>query len=192
MAETAVQLIFENLQTAYRQGNNLTARANMLKASHYAGIAFTRAYVGYVHALAHAVGGLYHTPHGLANSVILPYVLTYYGAAAHKKLARLADLTGIAEDCDTIEAKAERFIEEIRRMNDAMNIPTHLSEIREEDVPLLIDHAIKEANPLYPVPKILGKKDIEFLLRRVGNYPIAEQKYYDSKESVPCLQFMNS
>ena len=192
MAETAVQLIFENLQTAYRQGNNLTARANMLKASHYAGIAFTRAYVGYVHALAHAVGGLYHTPHGLANSVILPYVLSYYGSAAHKKLARLADLTGITENSDTTEAKAERFIEEIRRMNRAMNIPAHLSEIREEDIPLLTDHAVREANPLYPVPRILGKKDMEFLLRQIGNHPISEQKYYDIKESMPCLQFMNS
>lgn len=84
IAEKAIIMIFENLEIAYLDGSNLKARENMLKASHYAGIAFTRAYVGYVHALAHAVGGMYHIPHGLANSIILPYILEYYGKSIKK------------------------------------------------------------------------------------------------------------
>lgn len=95
-SEKAVKLIFENLYEAYTNGNNLAARENMLKASYYARIAFTRAYAGYVHAIAHPLGGFYGIPHGLANAVILPYVLAYYGESAHRSLAELADLTGTA------------------------------------------------------------------------------------------------
>ncbi|NLJ46031.1 MAG: iron-containing alcohol dehydrogenase, partial [Treponema sp.] len=90
MAEEAVRLIFANLETAYKDGGNLAARTAMLRASFCAGTAFTRAYVGYVHAIAHQLGGLYGTPHGLANAVILPYVLDFYGDAAAAPLARLA------------------------------------------------------------------------------------------------------
>ena len=90
----AVPLIFQNLEPAYRDGANLKARENMLQASYDAGIAFTRAYVGYAHGIAHAIGGLYHVPHGLACAIILPHVLAFYGTAAHKRLAGLADITG--------------------------------------------------------------------------------------------------
>lgn len=77
-AKKAVRLIHENLDTAYQEGNQMDARMNMLRASHYAGVAFTRAYVGYVHALAHAVGGLYGLGHGWVIAIILPYVLEFY------------------------------------------------------------------------------------------------------------------
>ena len=114
-SEKAVKLIFENLYEAYTNGNNLAARENMLKASYYAGIAFTRAYVGYVHAIAHPLGGFYGIPHGLANAVILPYVLAYYGESAHRSLAELTYLIGISEPSDTVEKKAHRFIQAIER-----------------------------------------------------------------------------
>ena len=83
-AEEATKLIHDNLEKAYNNGKDIEARNNMLKASFYAGSAFTRAFVGYVHAIAHNLGGLYNTPHGLANAVILPYVLDWYGPAASK------------------------------------------------------------------------------------------------------------
>ncbi|MEG2770536.1 MAG: iron-containing alcohol dehydrogenase, partial [Oscillospiraceae bacterium] len=76
-------------------GKNISARENMQTASFYAGRAFTRAYVGYVHAIAHSLGGLYGTPHGLANAIILPHVLEYYGETVHDSLANLADVVGI-------------------------------------------------------------------------------------------------
>lgn len=153
-------LIFENLYEAYSNGTNIDARKNMQKASYLAGIAFTRAYVGYVHAIAHTLGGFYSVPHGLANAIILPYVLDYYGESAHKSLAELADLVGVAEKADTDEEKAMKFITAIKKLNEKMNIPSKESGIAEADIPIMVERALKEANPLYPVPKILLRKDL--------------------------------
>ena len=88
-AKKAVRLIGANLLTAYREPANKAARMNMLTGSYEAGIAFTNAYVGYVHAIAHGIGGLYHVPHGEANAVLLPKVLAAYGSAVYEPLARL-------------------------------------------------------------------------------------------------------
>ena len=122
-AEDAVVLIHTNLEKAYNNGKDMEARNNMLKASFYAGNAFTRAFVGYVHAIAHNLGGMYNTPHGLANATILPYVLEWYGASIYKPLASLSDLIGLSKDNMSLEDKAKAYINEIRRMNQAMNIP---------------------------------------------------------------------
>lgn len=160
-AEQAVKLIFENLEKAYADGNDLTARANMQKASYYAGVAFTRAYVGYVHALAHALGGFYGTPHGLANSVLLPVVLEYYGESAYKPLARLADITGLSRSGDDDRAKATRFIQRIKDMNSAMQIPCNIEGINADDIPAMAERAAQEANPLYPVPRLFDEEDLK-------------------------------
>ena len=160
-AEKAVKLIFDNLETAYRHGDDLTARANMQKASYFAGVAFTRAYVGYVHALAHALGGFYGTPHGLANSVLLPVVLEFYGESAHKPLARLADITGVCKDGDDDAAKAAKFIARIKVMNFDMDIPATIDGIRPEDIPEMAKRAAAEGNPLYPVPRLMGADELE-------------------------------
>ena len=164
-AEEATILIHKNLEKAYNNGKDMEARNNMLKASFLAGNAFTRAFVGYVHAIAHNLGGLYGTPHGLANAVILPYVLEWYGKSAHKKLAKLADLIGITNDNMSLEEKAKAFIKEIRRMNNAMNIPEKFDFIKEEDIPTLVSRALKEGNPGYPVPKIMNAKECEKVIR---------------------------
>ncbi|MBD7908433.1 iron-containing alcohol dehydrogenase [Sporosarcina gallistercoris] len=159
----ATKLIFENLFEAYEDGNNIKARAKMQRASFLAGRAFTRAYVGYIHAIAHTLGGFYNVPHGLANAVIMPYVLEYYGEAVHKPLAELADLTGITDSTDSDEVKCKKFIEAIREMNEKMDIPETISSIKISDIPLMVERAYKEANPLYPVPRILNKKELETL-----------------------------
>lgn len=164
-AEKAVKLIFENLETAYNDGKNLEARNNMLLGSFCAGVAFTRAYVGYVHSIAHQLGGLYGVPHGLANAVILPYVLEYYGEKAHKSLARLADIAGVGKDLKTDKEKAEAFIAEIRAMERRMDIPEKFEQIKEEDIPTIVERALKEGNPLYPVPKIMSPEDCEKVVR---------------------------
>ena len=164
-AEDATKLIHDNLEKAYNGGKNLEARNNMLIASFYAGSAFTRAFVGYVHAIAHNLGGMYNTPHGLANAVILPYVLEWYGEAAYKQLAKLADIIGITTSEMSVEEKGKAFIAEIRRMNKAMNIPEKFDFIKEEDIPTLVERALKEGNPGYPVPKIMNKKDCENVIR---------------------------
>lgn len=156
LSRKAVRLIFDNILTAYSAGANIAARENMLKASYYAGNAFTRAYIGYVHALAHALGGLYGIPHGLANAIVLPYVLEYYGSAVYKPLAELSDCAGISFPSDTREQKAKKFISVIRKMNQGMNIPDKIENIKRTDIPLLAKRAAKEANPFYPVPR-MGK-----------------------------------
>lgn len=159
-AEKAVKLIFDNLLKAYEHGDDIEARRNMQRASYYAGVAFTRAYVGYVHALAHALGGFYGTPHGLANSVLLPVVLEYYGESAHKPLARLAEITGICTDKDDDAAKATKFIDKIKEMNALMDIPSNIDGIKPEDVPEMAKRAAAEGNPLYPVPRLLGEDEL--------------------------------
>ena len=164
-AEEATKLIHENLEKAYNNGKDMEARNNMLKASYLAGNAFTRAFVGYVHAIAHNLGGLYGTPHGLANAVILPYVLDWYGSAAYPRLAKLADIIGITNENMSAEEKGKAFIEEIRRMNKAMNIPEKFDFIKEEDIPTLVSRALKEGNPGYPVPKIMDAKECENVVR---------------------------
>lgn len=166
-AQEAVKLIFENLYEAYSNGTNLAARANMQKASFYAGIAFTRAYVGNVHAIAHTLGGFYQIPHGLANAIILPYVLKYYGATAYKPLAELADGAGIALIGDTVEQKALKFIREIKKLNESMEIPKKVSGIMDSDIPIMAKRALAESNPLYPVPKIMSETDMLNMYNRI-------------------------
>lgn len=152
----ATKLIFENLEAVYNDGSDLKKRKNMQWASFYAGEAFTRAYVGYVHAIAHSLGGRYGIPHGLANAVILPHVLDYYGESVYKPLAELANAVGIKGATDEVKAKA--FIQEIKDMNARMNIPTQLKGIKAEDIPEMVEHAYAESHPAYPVPKFMDKK----------------------------------
>jgi len=162
MAIKAVKLIFDNLKKAYDNGADLEARANMQKAAYYAGVAFTRAYVGNVHAIAHTLGGFYGMPHGLANAIILPIMLDEYGEKAYKKLAQLADVVGI-EGKDDAE-KAQKFIQAIKDLNAAMEIPKYVENtIKDEDIPLLAKRAEAEANPLYPCPKLYNVKEFERL-----------------------------
>lgn len=163
-AEKATKLIFENIERAYKNGKDYEARENMLKGSYWAGCAFTRAYVGYVHAIAHNLGGLYGTPHGLANAVILPYVLEWYGSCIYPQLARLADCAGISGSSEA--DKAVKFIEAVKKLNADMDIPSTFNMIKEEDLPTLITRALKEGNPGYPVPKIMDYKDMESVIRR--------------------------
>jgi alcohol dehydrogenase len=156
----AVKLIFDNIYEAYSNGTNITARKNMQKASFLAGLAFTRAYVGYVHAVAHTLGGFYSLPHGLANAVILPYILEYFGSSAHKPLAELADIALITSSKDTDSQKAAKFIKAIKNLNKSMNIPEKISGIVESDIPIMAKRALSEGNPLYPVPQIMSMEEM--------------------------------
>ena len=162
-ATRAVQLILQNIENAYKNGHDETARRNMLIASNLAGGAFSRSYVGYVHAVAHSLGGAYNIPHGLANSVLLPIVLRRYGSKAWKKLAVLSIAGGIAHSTDSDQVAAEKFIAEICRLNSAMGIPEKLNGIKDEDIPELARRADKEGNPLYPVPVLWNAKELEQL-----------------------------
>lgn len=170
LALEATRLVFENVELAYNDGNNHTARENMLHAAYKAGIAFSKSYVGYIHALAHSLGGKYGTPHGLANAVLMPYVLEGYGKRVYRKLHQLAVAAGIATKDETSESGAVKFINAIKKLNANMNIPNKLSGIRKEDIPSLAKHAEKEANPLYPVPVLMTKGELESFYYKVADW----------------------
>ncbi len=164
----ATSLIFTYIERAYANGHDREARAKMLEAAYDAGIAFSKSYVGYIHAIAHSLGGQYNIPHGLANSVLMPIVLEDYGKAAHKKLHRLGIAAGVADEKDTDAEGARKFIAAVRELNRRMNIPEKLRGIREEDIPTMAHHADREANPLYPVPVTMDAKQLEKYYRMVA------------------------
>lgn len=157
----AIKLIFENIDIAYEHGDNIQARRNMLHASFYAGCAFTKSYVGYVHAVAHSLGGQYNVPHGLANAILLPLVLREYGSCIDKKLHRLAIAAGLADKNTPDHEAAELFIRAIEDMKERLGIVNIVKEIQETDILKLAHYADKEANPLYPVPKLMDASELE-------------------------------
>ncbi|MDO5345868.1 MAG: iron-containing alcohol dehydrogenase [Lachnospiraceae bacterium] len=170
-ALTAVSLIFENLSRAYHDGNDLEARKNMLHAAYLAGSAFTVSYVGYVHAVAHSLGGRYGTPHGLANAILLPYVLEAYGPSAHKKLHELAKAAGLCDGSESHEEGAKRFIQAVQDMKQEYHLEDSSIRVAARDIPRLSYFASKEANPLYPVPKLMNRKELEQFY-----YPFAQAR----------------
>lgn len=165
LAIRAVALIHGNLLTAFHDGTDLTARQNMQKAAFYAGRAFTRGCVGYVHAIGHTLGGLYGVPHGLAMAVLLPHVMRAYGEAVHGRLARLAEACGMEGQNDA--EKAERFLTWVEEANREMGLPEAFDMIRPEDVEQMIDWAMKEANSLYPVPVIWGREEFRAFIGKI-------------------------
>ncbi len=165
LAKEAVKLIHDNLLTAVEDGSNLEARQNMQRGAFYAGRAFTRGCVGYVHAVGHTLGGLYGVPHGLAMSVLLPHVMRQFGQSAHQRLAELADVCGIGGVNEA--EKANNFIRWIEQTNEKMGLPNGFDCIKDADIPQMIAWAKKEANPLYPVPVIWGDEDFRTLIKTI-------------------------
>lgn len=161
LSRKAVKLIYDNLYKAYQDGSNLKARWSMQRAAFYAGRAFTRGCVGYVHAIGHTLGGLYGTPHGLAMGILLPHVMREYGPAAYDRLAELCDVCGIRPKKDSKKAKAEAFIAWMEEMKVKMDIPLYPPVIKDEDIDQIVDWAYKEGNPLYPTPVTWSKNDFK-------------------------------
>ncbi len=166
MALAALGLIFENLRTACRDGANLQAREGMSLAATYAGFAFTRANVGYVHAIAHQFGGKYHTPHGLANAIMLPHVLRFSAPAITDRLAKLAVRAKVGKEGEPARALAEKFMDAVEQLNRDLGIPTHLEALKEGDIPALARAACSEAQG-YPVPRYMTQKQCEDIIRKV-------------------------
>ncbi len=169
LALEATRLVFENVERAYEDGHDHAARESMLRAAYKAGLAFSKSYVGYIHAVAHSLGGRYGTPHGLANAVIMPYVLETYGRCIYKKLYRLGIAAGVCAEEDTYEAGAKKFIGAVKELNAKMNIPRTLTGIRNEDIPEMARHAEREANPLYPVPKLMTAGELEEIYHKISD-----------------------
>ena len=166
-AKIAVRLIIGNIERAYKDGNDMEARAAMLRASYLAGCSFTRSYVGYVHAVAHSLGGKYNIPHGYANAVILPTVLDSYRPGIDKKLWKLAIAANLADELTPVKAGADAFMDKIKSLNKEFGIPSVIPEIKDEDITQLSKYADKEANPLYPVPKLMNAKELSVFYNKL-------------------------
>ena len=165
----AVRAIFANIEKVYANGNDIEARQAMLDASYKAGFSFTRTGVGNIHAIAHTLGGLYNTPHGLANAVILPRVLDDYGKKVHRKLARLAICAGLVPS-DGVQSdmeKARIFIDAVYAMNRRMGIPAEFDFIKDEDIPQMAKWAAAESNPIYPVPVVFNRKRFRSVIQTI-------------------------
>ncbi len=156
----ATKMIFENLPIAYNDGKNIEARSNMLHASYLAGVAFTVSYVGYIHSIAHSLGGKYNVPHGEANAIIMPYVLKKYGKCVYKKLWELGVYANLFDKTTPIEVGAKIFIEKIEELNAQMGIGRTIDIIDTNDIESLAKTAEKEGNPLYPVPKLFTANEL--------------------------------
>jgi len=167
LAESAARTIFSTLEYSASNPADTAARAAMQQAAFQAGRAFTRAYIGYAHAIAHALGGTYRLPHGLACAVSLPAVLEGYGSAARRPLERLAESAGFP-------ASADCFISELRALNERLGLPSSLSCIRSEDIESLSQTALREANPAYPVPRIFDHADMKEVLRKIAGNQISK------------------
>ena len=167
LARAATANILDTLPLAYADGKNLVARERMAIASCMAGLAFTRAGVGYVHAIAHQLGGLYHVPHGLANAIVMPLVLDFSKPDCAHRLADLARVAGVVPAGSGDAAAADAFIARIRQMNAAMNIPDRVKELRREDFAKIIDRAFAEAHGTYGVPRYLMRDEAMVLLEKL-------------------------
>ena len=174
MALSAVGMIFENLPRVWTDGNDVAAREKMALASTYAGLAFTRANVGNVHAIAHQFGGKYHTPHGMANAIMLPHVLRFSGEAISGRLAELAQAAHLNGQNEGKAELAQKFIEAIEALSRKLEIPRKLDALREQDIPALAQAACREADFNYPVPRVMSQQDCEALLRTVLPQPADE------------------
>ncbi len=156
-----VRLVFGNLEKACKNGNDMKARRNMMRASYLGGCAFTVSYVGYCHAVSHSLSAAYNVPHGQTCAILFPYVLEAYGPAIYpqlKALAVAARLCGLDAD-ETYAAKL--FIKAVKELNRKIGIGTVIPEIREEDIPTLARHAAQEGNPVYPVPILFDAKQLK-------------------------------
>ncbi len=157
-AKDAVKTILKHIYPAFL--GNYESIKELQLASYKAGVAFTRSYVGNVHAIAHQLGGFYDVPHGYANAVILPHILRFYGEKVYKKLATLAHHAEIIHKKTSTKDAAYTLIEVIESLNEKMNIPkTFKGIIQNDDIVTLAKRAHDEANPLYPVPVIMTYND---------------------------------
>jgi alcohol dehydrogenase len=164
LAVEATQLIMANLVTAVTEGSNVEARQAMTRASNLAGMAFTQVGVGYVHAIAHNFGAIYHTPHGLANAIVMPYVLDYSKSKCADRLADLAKACNIGPVDGSDDQLADAFINRIREMKQQFDIPEKLQALQQKDISQIASAALKEACFTYAVPRYMDKATCEGLI----------------------------
>ena len=154
-AQKAIELISNNLRDAVKDGNNIEARDMMAYAEYLAGMAFNSASLGYVHAIAHQLGGFYNLPHGVCNAILLPEVQVFNSQVSKNKLRDIAKFMGVDTSNMNEEEGAKACIKAIRKLSKDIDIPLGLRElgVKEEDFDILADNALKDACGLTnPIP----------------------------------------
>ncbi len=162
----AIELISLNLRQAVADGNDMNARENMAYAQFLAGMAFNNASLGFVHAMAHQLGGFYDLPHGVCNAVLLPHVQTFNAAICAERLAVVAQAMGIDIQGLSAEQGAEAAIVAIRALARDVQIPAGLGDLgaKLEDIPILAANALKDACGLTN-PRAADQRQIEEIFR---------------------------
>ena len=146
----AMKLIAENLRNAVYNGQDIEARENMANASVLSGFAFNNGGLGYVHAMAHQLGGFYDMPHGIANAILLPYVEKFNLGAKLERFAKIAEIFGVNTEGMSTREAAESSLEAIKQLAQDVGIPTSLSEskfdIKEKDFEEMAKYALEDGN----------------------------------------------
>jgi alcohol dehydrogenase class IV len=162
----ATRMIFENLPKAFADGSNLEAREALAVASYKAGLAFTKASLGYVHAISHQLGAYYGVPHGLGNAILLPHVVEFSLPSIKPKLARLAIETGIGSKDEGESILAQKVVDYLFDLNKQLGLPATVAELKAEDIKKITRGALTEAHLNYPVPRHMSSKDCQELLQK--------------------------
>jgi alcohol dehydrogenase len=147
VAIKAIELIQAHLRTAVAHGEDIEAREQMAYAQFMAGMAFNNASLGYVHAMAHQLGGFYDLPHGVCNAILLPHVQRYNAQVCPERLRDVAKAMGVNVEGMSAEQGADAAIEAIVQLAKDVGIPTGIRELgaKLEDIPTLADNALKDA-----------------------------------------------
>ncbi len=165
----AINLICSNVEKAYKTPDDLEAREALLVGSFYAGMAFTRAYVGYVHAFSHNIGGKYGVAHGLGNAVILPHVMESYQEVCKEKFAKLSDFLGLSSSTNSVEEKSRKFVRYLFDLNKKLDLPERIEKFPKDGVSTILEAGFKECHGTYPVPYYYSKKEGVDILDKVCN-----------------------
>ncbi len=163
----AINLICNNIKVAYNDPTNLEAREALLVGSFHAGMAFTRTFVGYVHAFSHNIGGKYGVPHGLGNAVLLPHIMEMFKDVSADRFAKLSDLLEIADKKASKKAKSQAFVNYLFDLNKELNLPERLEKFPQSGVEEILEAGFKEAHGQYPVPYYLTKEEGLAILNKV-------------------------
>ena len=169
-AASAVKSVMQNLPVVYKDGGNLKAREAMGIAAHYGGIAFNKAGLGYVHAIAHQLGAYYSIPHGRANAIVLPYVLDVNRQASKKRLADLARKTDMVKDGQAGKSDAviaDHLIAQVRELIATLNIDPTVKGMKTTDFDSIAKAAAKEVSDTYAVPTYLSTSEIKSILTKI-------------------------
>ena len=167
LSKTSTQLIFKFLQRAFDNGEDLEARDGMALASFYAGLAFSRKSLGYVHGIAHQLGAICNTPHGMANAMVLPEVLSAYGGCVHEKLAVLACECGIGSPEASDAQNAADFIQAIIDLRKALDLPLKPKGFKPELVDDVVARALNESGNLHPVPRYMSRSEVQAIVQKL-------------------------